>query len=213
MNDGQRFAILDIETMVVGERLPPDVVEKALASLGNPYFDRVVPSTGAVVMRKGTDIALIAEDGTLRVITKDKSVDETRDMYFKLIQVAQEVLKADAEKLELNVEVNAISHQSGRTKASDAMQEFVGRDKFKKLGIRMGGELTGLGLAILASDFGKNGSKERLEYDIEPLMSDPSKYYVRVRYQRRASRGLEFLGKIDEFAEKSLELVKLVEGG
>jgi hypothetical protein len=205
------FAILDVETVLLDRVLPIDRIAEAVSSL-NPYFDRVVRTGNAVLMRRGSDMALVGEDGTLRTISQRTSVPEAKAMYLKVLQVLQKILGFDTERVKLTVDINTICHRRGDRHAAEAMEDFLGHDKAKKVVETIGGQYRGLGISILASDFGREGSKERLEYEIEPLMRDPARYYIRTRYQHQEFVGTKFLDKVDEFAEKSAILVRMIEG-
>lgn len=207
------FTILDIETVILGKRLPLDRIQESIASSGNPYFDNVTRNAGAIVMRKEMDMALVAEDGTIRTIVQNRSIKEAKDLYLRVIEILQKVLEFDWEKLEVALEINAILHQEGTKDARDALRRFVGQDKVKQAANVIGEDLAGLGLTILARNFIKDDSRERLEYEVQPLATDPRKYYIRVRYEHRPCTGISFLQKIDDFSEKSSDLVKFVEAG
>lgn len=216
-----RFAVLDVESYTDKLSLKmDDLGKKIIGLIEKREFDNGEAREDSVIVRKGDDLAYVTADGTIRVIARRESVEETWKLYHRMVELALEGMQIDLEKLLLKVQLDAILHVQGKKNAKEALLNFLGPDKMERVSQAVGNSLAA-GWNVLAADFGKDGSKERVEYDVAPLMSKEGIYYLRIRWAHQGLTGKEFLtlasaippawSRIHEFAGKAKSLVDIIE--
>ena len=88
----ETFHIIDIEALLRERTLPIVITKKFKAEeFTSNNFSNIIFREDSLTLRNGTDIGIIREDGSVRILVRKRSLNEARKIYEGLLNIAKKI--------------------------------------------------------------------------------------------------------------------------
>jgi hypothetical protein len=205
------YRFVDIEAEIVRKTIPIELYKELEASELTKYFESFTFTSDSIVLRKGPDIGIIRGDGTIRVLTRDKSVDKTIDIFQHILNLSKKFVTIDEINELFNLDVSVTFIVEGTKSAIENLKKIL---SVQNISSSLGEEISALGLVIYLRDFGKSEERDVIRINIEPWTGTNKldKYWIQIRWQRKDYKGIRFLSEIKKLVEIGINSIKGIEG-
>jgi hypothetical protein len=205
------YRFVDIEAEIVRKTIPIELYKELEASEIMKYFESFTFISDSIVLRRGPDIGIIRGDGTIRVFTRNKSVDKTIDIFQHVLNLSKKFVTIDEINELFNLDVSVTFIVEGTKSAIENLKKIL---SVQNISSSLGEEISALGLVIYLRDFGKSEEKDVIRINIEPWTGTNKldKYWIQIRWQRKDYKGIRFLSEIKKLVEIGINSIKGIEG-
>jgi hypothetical protein len=205
------YRFVDIEVELVRKTIPIERYKELGASEIMNYFESFTFTGDSIVLRKGPDIGVIRGDGTIRVLTRDKSVDKTIDIFQHVLNLSKKFVTVDEINEIFNLDVDVIFIVEGKKRAAENLKKIL---SVQNISSSLGEETSALGLVIYLREFGKGKERDVIRINIEPWTgtNELDKYWIQIRWQRKDYKGIRFLSEMKELVKIGINSIKGIEG-